>query len=148
MAPPKCIRISEELLTEWAMSCVRIIHLVTLIQRELPPGGEHVRAIDLAGRVEDSASTLFAELRQHGARNSNARIENPQCIQIPIDLPTRWAENCIHIYNLGTLINRELPRDRIHCRAIDLAGRVIRRASTMYSELLQHGANPSSVDLD
>jgi hypothetical protein len=148
MAPPECIGISEELLTEWAIGCIHITHLRTLIQRELTPGGEYVRAMDLAGRVEDSASILFAELRQHGARDSNARIETPQCIQIPVDTPTRWAENCIHIYNLGTLINRELPRDKKHGRAIDLAGRVIRRASTMYSELLKHGAKPSSVDLD
>jgi hypothetical protein len=147
MAPPEGIRISEELLTEWAMSCTLINHLGTLIQRELTPGGEHVRAIDLAERAERSAWTLRAELRQHGARNSNARIEKPQCIRIREDLPTRWAANSIHIYNLGTLIYRELPRDRTYGRAIDLAGRVIRRAWKIYSELLQHGADPSSVDL-
>jgi len=83
MAPPDCIQISEELLTEWAMSCVHINHLGTLIQRELAQRGVHARAVDLAERAGRSAWALRNEFGQHGARNSDATIENPKYISIP-----------------------------------------------------------------
>ena len=140
MVPPGPIRISEVLLSDWAMSCVRIDHLGTLIQNELRPSGKHLRAIDMAERAARSALTLRGELHLHGARYSNACIANPQSVPIPADLPNQWAETCIQIYNLGNLIKVELPRERVHRRAIDLAGRIARRALTMHNELLRHGA--------
>ena len=142
MAPPDWIQISEELLTEWALSCVHIDHLGTLIQTELQSHGEHARAVDLAERVARSALALCKELRQHGARGSNARIETPRRIQIREEVASLWAQNCTQIYILGTLITKELPRDRTRARAIDLTDRVTRRAWTIVSELIQHGASP------
>ena len=115
-------------------------HLGTLIQRELPPTDEHARAIDLAERARRSAWDLFNELRQHGARSSNASIEAPQRIQVFGELPNRWAESCMEIYKLGTFISGELPRDITHARAIGLASRVARRAWGIFSDLIQNGA--------
>lgn len=142
MVPPgrTQTQISEVLLTGWAMSCVHIGHLGTLIQYELRPSGDPARLIDLAESAGRSAWTLRGELRLHGARSSNACIANPQSIPIPADLPNRWAETCIQVFNLGNLINEGLPRDRAHRRAIDLTGRVIRRAWTIYNDLRRHGA--------
>jgi hypothetical protein len=146
MATPGCIPVSEELLTEWSLSCVHINHLGTLLQKELRHDGEHANAIDLAERLGQRAWALHKELRQHGARNSNAKIQTPQCIQLREELPTRWAESCADIYNFGSILNSELPRNRTYARAIDLAGRVERRAWTMYSELVQNGANaPATI---
>jgi hypothetical protein len=146
MATPGCILVSEELLTEWSLSCVHINHLGTLLQKELRRDGEHANAIDLAERVGQRAWALHEELRQHGARNSNAKIQTPQCIQLREELTTRWAENCADIYSLGSILDRELPRNRTYARAIDLAGRAKRRAWTIYSELVQNGANaPATI---
>jgi hypothetical protein len=146
MATPGCIPVSEELITEWSLSCMHINHLGTLLQKELRRDGEHANAIDLAERVGQRAWTLHEELRQHGARNSNAKIQTPQCIQLREELPTRWAESCADIYSLGSVLNRELPRNRTYARAIDLADRVKRRAWTMYSELVQNGAKaPATI---
>jgi hypothetical protein len=61
-------QISEELLTRWAESCLHMNHLGTLIQRELSPGKENARAIDLAERARRRAWTLFNELLKHGAK--------------------------------------------------------------------------------
>lgn len=147
MVPPGRIRISEALLTEWAMSCVHIDHLGTRIQNELRPLGEHPSVIDLAEGARRSAGTFRGELHLHGARHSNACIANPQSMPIPADLLNRWAETCIQIFNLGSLLNEGLPRDLAHRRAIDLTGRVIRRAWTMYNDLRRHGATGIGPDL-
>ncbi len=48
------IQIPEEL-TPWTESCLHMNHLGSLTQRELPPGKQHVRAIDLAERVKRMA---------------------------------------------------------------------------------------------
>lgn len=148
MAPPDCIPVSEEVLTEWAMSCVHVNHLGTLIQRELLPHGEHARSIDLADQIARGARTFGSELHQQGARYSNAPIKAPRCIQIQDELAARWAEECIHIYKLGTSIERELPRTGGYARVIDLLGRVTRRALTIVDALIQHGAEPTVPWLD
>lgn len=140
MVSPGGIQVSEEVLTEWSLSCAHMNHLGTLIQKELRCIGEHTSAIDLAERVGQRAWTLHQELRQYGARNSNAKIQTPQRIQIRGELPTRWVEACNDIYSLGSILSRDLPRNRTYARAIDLADRVKRRAWTMYSELVQNGA--------
>jgi hypothetical protein len=61
-------------------------------------------------------------------------------IQIPEELLTQWAESCLHMNHLGTLIQRELPSDKKHARALDLAERARRRAWTLFNELVKHGA--------
>ena len=53
--------------------------------------------------------------------------------QIPKELLTRWANSCIHMNHLGTLILRELPPTKEHARAIDLAERARRRASALFT---------------
>lgn len=146
MATLGCIPVSEELLTEWSLSCAHINHLGKLLQEELRHDGEHTNAIDLPERIRQHAWALHEELRQHGARNSNAKIQTPRRIELREELPTRWAESCAGIYNLGSILNSELPRNRTYARAIDLAGRVKRRASTMYGELVENGANaPATI---
>lgn len=146
MTTPGYIPVSEELLTEWSLSCVHINHLGTLLQKELQRDGEHATAIDLAERVGQRAWTLHEDLRQHGARNSNAKIQTPQYIQLLEELPTRWAESCTDIYRLGSVLDTELPRNRTCARAIDLVGRVKRRAWTIYRELVQNGAKaPATI---
>ena len=148
MAPPDCVQISEELLTRWSLSCVHINHLGTLLQRELQRNGEYARLIDLAERIARTAWDLSCDLRQHGARNSNALIETPRLIQVQDELPTRWAEDCVLMYNTATLVGRGLPRSRDFIRVIDLAERATRRAWAICSELMQHGARPAGLFLD
>ena len=127
------------------MSCVHIDHLGTLIQRELARTNEHDSAIDLAESARLRAQALRNELRQHGARNSNAHLDVHQIIQISADLPNQWAEICAEIHRLGTLIGREIPRDIAHTRAIDLASRATRRAWEIFSDLIHHGAKTTTV---
>jgi hypothetical protein len=69
------IQISEELLTQWAESCIHMNHLGTLIQRELSPNKEHARAIDLAERMRRRAWTLLNELFEHGAQKPDGYRE-------------------------------------------------------------------------
>jgi hypothetical protein len=52
---------------------------------------------------------------------------------------TRWADSCLHMNHLGTLIQRELAAgDSV--RARDLAERVQRRAWDLLNELFEAGA--------
>lgn len=60
--------------------------------------------------------------------------------EIPEELLTKWAESCLHMNHLGTLVQRELQPIREHARAIDLSERARRRAWTLFNELLAHGA--------
>lgn len=60
--------ISEELLTQWAESCLHMNHLNTLVQRELPSNEKNARALDLSERARKRAFELFNELVAHGAR--------------------------------------------------------------------------------
>ena len=60
--------------------------------------------------------------------------------QISEEQLTRWAESCLHMNHLGTLIQRELPATPEHARAIDLAERARRRAWELFNELLKYGA--------
>jgi hypothetical protein len=60
--------------------------------------------------------------------------------QISEKLLTRWAESCLHMNHLGTLIQRELPASENNARAIDLAERARRRAWELFNDLIEHGA--------
>ena len=60
--------------------------------------------------------------------------------EIPEELLTRWAESCLHMNHLGTLVQRELPTTIGNARAIDLSERARRRAWTLFNELVEHGA--------
>jgi hypothetical protein len=59
--------IPDHLLTRWADSCLHMNHLGTLIERELAPGPQNARAIDLIERARQRAWILFTELRDAGA---------------------------------------------------------------------------------
>ena len=77
---------------------------------------------------------------------------NGEIVEIPRELLTRWAESCLHMNHLGTLVQWELQRKGAsggspnygseveHARAIDLAERARRRAWILFNELLEHGA--------
>lgn len=53
---------------------------------------------------------------------------------------TRWADNCLHMNHLGTLVRRELQAGNI-LRAGDLAERARVRAWSMLNELFEAGAS-------
>jgi len=61
-------KVTEELLTRWAESCLHMGHLGTLIQRELQPNEKNARALDLARRASERAFALFSELLENGAQ--------------------------------------------------------------------------------
>jgi len=59
--------ISEDQLTRWATSCLRINHLNTLTQREIRDGRLE-RASQLSERARNRAWKLFNEMIASGAR--------------------------------------------------------------------------------
>lgn len=67
--------ISEELLSQWALSCIHMNHLGTLVQRELKPTLQHARAIELAERARRRAWGLFNDLVAHGAKKPEGFAE-------------------------------------------------------------------------
>jgi hypothetical protein len=60
--------------------------------------------------------------------------------QVSEELLTRWAESCLHMNHLGTLIQRELPATEKNARAIDLTERARKRAWELFTGLLECGA--------
>lgn len=61
-------------------------------------------------------------------------------MDIPDSLLMRWADSCLHMNHLGTLIQRELTPNSQNARAIELAERARRRAGTLFAELRDTGA--------
>jgi hypothetical protein len=60
-------------------------------------------------------------------------------MEISQEVLTRWAESCLHMNHLGTLLQRELDAgDKV--RAKDLAERARRRAWSLLNELFDAGA--------
>lgn len=60
-------------------------------------------------------------------------------IVIPHEALDRWAETCLRMNHLGTLVHRELESGS-KSRALDLAERARVRAWTLFNELLEFGA--------
>jgi hypothetical protein len=58
--------VTQELLTKWAYSCLRINHLNTLVPREISKGSLH-RAAELSERARGRAWDLFNEMVAAGA---------------------------------------------------------------------------------
>ena len=52
---------------------------------------------------------------------------------------TKWAESCLRMNHLGTLVQREI-RHGSRLRALALAERARRRACTMFNEMIDRGA--------
>jgi hypothetical protein len=77
---------------------------------------------------------------------------NGEIVEIPKELLTRWADSCLHMNHLGTLVQWEIQQkgtsgggnrtrpEAEYARAIDLAERARRRAWILFNELLEHGA--------
>ncbi len=61
-------------------------------------------------------------------------------IKISEEVLTRWADSCLAMNHLGTLLGRELRKTKKDARAIDLAERARRRAWELFNELIAHGA--------
>lgn len=61
-------------------------------------------------------------------------------MEIPDSLLTRWADSCLHMNHLGTLIQRELAPNSQNERALDLIERARQRAWTLFTELRDVGA--------
>jgi hypothetical protein len=134
------IRISEELLTEWSISCVVMNHICTLIQDHLPNDNSRAGAVSHSQRTAQNALSLHYELRQYGARNSNAKIDNPRSIEIQVGLADKWTERCDEIYRTCTILEEGFSQTLKFNRPRDLIGRVKRRAEAMFHELRQAGA--------
>jgi hypothetical protein len=66
--------VTNELLTKWAESCLRINHLNTLVQREIA-GGTAQRATDLSERARRRAWDLFNEMIAAGASKPEGYTE-------------------------------------------------------------------------
>lgn len=66
--------------------------------------------------------------------------DDSELAEIPEDLLTRWADSCLAMNHLGTLVQRELSATREHARAIDLSERARRRAWLLFNELVEYGA--------
>ena len=65
--------------------------------------------------------------------------QTEQTITIPLAQATAWAENCIRINHLHTLLQRELnPKENI--RAADLSERARVRTWTMFNEMIASDA--------
>jgi hypothetical protein len=60
-------------------------------------------------------------------------------MEISQDTLTRWADSCLHMNHLGTLVQRELQQGD-HTRAQDLAERARHRAWVLLNELFDAGA--------
>ena len=56
------------------------------------------------------------------------------------EILTRWAEECIHINHLSTLIEREIDVNNLP-RARELSGRAQQRAWKMLNEMFEAGAS-------
>ena len=60
-------------------------------------------------------------------------------MEISEDMLTRWAETCLHMNHLGTLVQRELQVGN-YVRAQDLSERARMRAWVLVNELFEAGA--------
>ncbi len=61
-------------------------------------------------------------------------------LQISEDELTAWAETCVHINHLCTLVQRELKQNTQQARTIDLVERARKRAWDLLNELVERGA--------
>ena len=58
---------------------------------------------------------------------------------MPDDTLTRWAEECLSINHLNTLVQREIDANNLG-RARELSGRAQQRAWKMLNEMFEAGA--------
>jgi hypothetical protein len=58
---------------------------------------------------------------------------------VSVEQLTAWADTCLSINHLGTLVQRELQA-KSYARAAELSERSRQRAWALFNELLAHGA--------
>ena len=61
-------------------------------------------------------------------------------IKIPVDIATAWAESCLRMNHLNTLVQRELETGDTS-RASALSERARKRAWELFNELVARGAS-------
>jgi hypothetical protein len=73
---------------------------------------------------------------------------------VSLDQLTRWADSCLHINHLNTLVQREIAANSL-ARATDLSERARKRSWQMLNEMFGAGAvkpkdycEPASADGD
>ena len=62
-----------------------------------------------------------------------------ESITLPKSVASAWAESCIRMNHLNTLVQREISEGNTE-RAADLSERARVRAWTLFNELIQNGA--------
>ena len=60
--------------------------------------------------------------------------------EVTHELLTKWAESCLRINHLNTLVQREISDRRLH-RAAELSERARRRAWDLFNEMVAAGAS-------
>jgi hypothetical protein len=66
-------------------------------------------------------------------------MDSNSAIVVPEATLTRWADTCLHMNHLGTLVQREIQAGN-YARAQDLSERARRRAWDLLNELFESGA--------
>jgi hypothetical protein len=67
-------------------------------------------------------------------------VQSESEVQLSRELLTQWAETCLRMNHLGTLIEREMVGKNGCERALDLTERARRRAWNLFNELVEQGA--------
>ena len=67
-------------------------------------------------------------------------VELHDDVRISRAVLTRWAESCLRMNHIGTLLQREMEGQTDRHRALDLAERARRRAWALFNELIENGA--------
>ena len=60
--------------------------------------------------------------------------------EVTHELLTKWAESCLRINHLNTIVQREIRAARLH-RAAELSERARRRAWDLFNEMVAAGAS-------
>ena len=68
-----------------------------------------------------------------------AGAQNGECVEIAKQQLTEWAESCLSMNHLNTLVQREIDAKSL-ARARELSERARVRAWKLFNELLAHGA--------
>ena len=66
-------------------------------------------------------------------------MNSDETITVPQQTLTRWADTCLHMNHLGTLVQREIDAGN-YIRARELSERARSRAWALLNELFESGA--------
>jgi hypothetical protein len=99
-----------------------------------------MKIITSVTEITASLPSLFLPAIVTREKGRRMGVESNDDIQVSRELLTRWAENCLHMNHLGTLVQREITKTRGNARTLDLAERARTRAWILFNELIAHGA--------